>query len=153
MEFGDLGAVIALDQQSFSLPWPESSFHFELEKNQSSRCWVAEIPGDNPLLVGMIVVWLIMDEVHIATFAVDPFHRKLHVGQRLLANTLMDGVKHGAQKSFLEVRSGNLAAREMYRKFGYQEVGVRKGYYSDNHEDAIMMNLDRIDMELLKTLL
>lgn len=153
MESRDLEEVTTLDQQSFSLPWPESSFHYELEKNQSSRCWVAEIPGENPHVVGMIVVWLIVDEVHIATFAVDPFRRKLHIGQRLLAFTLIDGVNHGARKSFLEVRSGNLAAREMYRKFGYQEVGVRKGYYSDNHEDAIMMNLEWIDVELLKTLL
>jgi len=71
----------------------------------------------------------------------------------LLAFTLADGIKSGGTKSFLEVRSGNLAARALYRKFGYEEVGIRKKYYSDNGEDAILMNLDPIDSKLVKSLL
>jgi ribosomal-protein-alanine N-acetyltransferase len=153
MEPRDLPAVIALDKQSFTLPWPESSFQFEVEKNQAARCWVAELPGQTPIIVGMIVVWLILDEVHIATIAVDPAKRGLHIGQRLLAYTLLDGIAKGAIKSFLEVRRGNQAARALYKKFGFQEVGVRKKYYSDNGEDAILLNLDPIDPNLLKTLL
>ena len=153
MEPRDLPSVIALDQQSFSLPWPESSFHFELEKNPAARCWVAEMTDDPTMVVGMIVVWLILDEVHIATFAVDPQARRLHIGQILLARTLVNGVENGATKSFLEVRSGNLAACALYLKFGFEEVGVRKKYYSDNGEDAIMMNLDPINLQLLKTFL
>ena len=148
----DLAAVIALDQVSFSLPWPKSAFNFEMEKNAAARCWVAELPGDQTTVVGMIVVWLIIDEVHIATFAVDPAQRRLHIGQKLLAFTLLNGVNQGATKSFLEVRRGNVAARTLYQKFGYQEVGVRKKYYSDNGEDAILANLDPIDAGLLKTL-
>ena len=153
MEPRDLPRVIELDQQSFTLPWTESAFHFEVEKNPAARCWVAEIPGDSPVIVGMIVVWLIMDEIHIATLAVDPTQRRLQVGQRLLAFTLADGIKSGATKSFLEVRYGNQAARALYRKFGFEEVGIRKKYYSDNGEDAILMNLDPIDSELVKSLL
>ena len=153
MEPRDLPAVIALDQQSFSLPWPESSFHFEVEKNPAARCWVAETSDDPIIVAGMIVAWLIIDEVHIATFAVDPRMRHLHIGQVLLAHTLTNGVENGAMKSFLEVRCGNLAARALYLKFGFEEVGVRKKYYSDNGEDAIMMNLDPINPALLKTLL
>lgn len=153
METRDLPRVIELDQQSFTLPWTESAFHFEVEKNPAARCWVAEIPGDSPMIVGMIVVWLIMDEIHIATLAVDPAQRRLRVGEQLLAYTLADGIKSGAMKSFLEVRSGNLAARALYRKFGFDEVGIRKKYYSDNGEDAILMNLDPIDSQLVKSLL
>lgn len=150
MEPRDLPVVIALDASSFSLPWPESAFHFEVEKNDASRCWVAEIAADPPVLAGMMIAWLILDELHIATFAVDPAWRRQHIGQRLLAFTLANGLEHGAQKSFLEVRRGNLAARSLYTSFGYEEVGVRKKYYSDNGEDAIMLNLDPINPELLK---
>jgi len=153
MEPRDLPRVIELDQQSFALPWSESAFHFEVEKNLAARCWVAEISGDSPVIVGMIVVWLIMDEIHIATLAVDPTQRRLLVGQRLLAFTLAGGIESGATKSFLEVRHGNLAARALYRMFGFEEVGIRKKYYSDNGEDAILMNLDPIDSELVKSLL
>lgn len=152
MDPADLPAVITLDQSSFSLPWPESAFHFEIEKNPAARCWVAEVPGDTPAIVGMIVVWLIIDEVHIATFAVDPTMRQQRIGQKMLAFTLSNGFENGATKAFLEVRSGNLAARALYQKFGFEEVGVRKKYYSDNGEDAILMNLDPIDPGLLKML-
>jgi [ribosomal protein S18]-alanine N-acetyltransferase len=152
MEPADVPVVIALDQGSFSLPWPASAFHFEVEKNPAARCWVAEVPGPPPAIVGMIVVWLIIDEVHIATFAVDPSQRRQRIGQKILAFTLLDGVENGATKSFLEVRRSNLAARTLYRKFGFEEVYIRKKYYSDNGEDAILMNLDPIDPGLLKTL-
>lgn len=152
MEPTDLPAIIALDQGSFSLPWPESAFHFEIEKNPAARCWVAEIHGPPAAIVGMIVVWLIIDEVHIATFAVDPSQRRQRFGQKILAFTLLNGVENGATKAFLEVRRSNLVARALYQKFGFEEVGVRKRYYSDNGEDAILMNLEPIDPGLLKTL-
>ncbi len=151
MEARDIQTVIALDRQSFSLPWPESAFHYEVEKNTASRCWVAELSDEinNPVLVGMIVVWLILDELHIATIAVDPKYRHLHVGQRLLAHTLIDGIEQGANKAYLEVRKGNVAARELYHKFGFIDVGVRRWYYQDNREDAILMNLEDLNKDRL----
>jgi len=147
MEARDIQSVVVLDRQSFSLPWPESAFHYEVEKNSASRCWVAELIDDtkNPVLVGMIVVWLILDEVHIATIAVNPIFRQLHIGQRLLAHTLINAIELGAKKAFLEVRKGNLAAQALYSKFGFIEVGVRRWYYQDNREDAILMNLEEMD--------
>lgn len=154
MEARDIPMVIALDRQSFSLPWPESAFHYEVEKNTASRCWVAEFSEEtnDPILVGMIVVWLILDEVHIATIAVNPTFRHLHIGQRLLIHTLIDMVDLGAIKAFLEVRKSNQAARELYRKFGFVEVGVRRWYYQDNREDAILMNLEELDKDRLISL-
>lgn len=151
MEEDDIQSVIALDRQSFSLPWPESAFHYEVEKNTASRCWVAELNEVEKkiVLVGMIVVWLILDEVHIATIAVNPTFYHLHIGQRLLAHTLIDALDLGAKKAFLEVRKGNLAARALYRKFGFVEVGVRRWYYQDNREDAILMNLEDLDKDRL----
>jgi ribosomal-protein-alanine N-acetyltransferase len=155
MEVKDLPQVIELDQRSFSLPWPERSFRFELEKNEVSRCWVAELtpPGTAPTLVGMIVVWLIEDEVHVATLAVAPEYRRQKIAQRLLAYTLIDAYHSGVSSSFLEVRRGNQAAISMYQRFGYREVGVRRNYYKDNGEDAVLMDLVPLDLEKLSTFL
>lgn len=153
MEITDLADVAILDRLSFNLPWPESSFKFEIENNPVSRCWVAEVEGEGgPIIVGMIVIWLIVDEAHVATFAIHPDYRRMHIGRRLLSFTLIDAYHSGAVRSFLEVRSGNQAARNLYTHFGYREVGVRKHYYKDNGEDAIMMNLEEIDLEKLESL-
>jgi ribosomal-protein-alanine N-acetyltransferase len=153
MEIQDLQKVSELDKISFSLPWPESSFKFEIEHNQVSRCWVAEIASEasQPVVIGMIVAWLIVDEVHIATLAVQPEYRKLHIAQQLLIRILTDGYRSGAVKAFLEVRKSNLAARSLYKKFGFVESGVRKRYYQDNGEDAVLMNLDEFDLDLWKS--
>lgn len=150
MTITDLDQVIEIDHASFTLPWPQSSFKFEIEKNDASRCWVA-VSGSK--IVGMIVTWLIVDEVHIATFAVSPTLRRHKIAKRLLAHTLMDAYKQGARKAFLEVRESNLPARELYKKFGFEEAGVRKEYYQDNKEDAVMMNLEKIEIDLLESLL
>lgn len=132
----DLEQVIAIDQVSFSLPWPPRSFRFELTDNPASRCWVAEVDGR---VAGMLVGWMIVDEIHIATIATHPDFRRRGIGQALLAHTLQAAMEEGAISSFLEVRESNDAALEMYRKFGYVESGRREGYYKDNDESAILM--------------
>jgi len=142
----DVPAVVDLDQKSFSLPWPERSFRFELTDNPASRCWVAELDGK---IVGMIVAWLIVDEAHVATIATDPDFRRRGIAKRLLSHALRKLIEQGAQSSFLEVRASNVAAQEMYRKFGYEEAGRRQRYYKDNDEDAILMNLDSLKVERL----
>jgi [ribosomal protein S18]-alanine N-acetyltransferase len=146
----DLERVIEIDRLSFSLPWPERSFHFEVEKNEAARAWIAEAANDDgtTVLVGMIVGWLILDEIHVATIATDPAFRKQGIGRQLMVHLLREAYKEGARISFLEVRRGNEAAREMYRSLGYQEDGVRPRYYQDNHEDAILMSLREIDPDL-----
>jgi len=146
MTVEDVPAVSELDQKSFSLPWPERSFRFELTDNPASRCWVAELDGK---VIGMIVVWLIVDEAHVATLATHPDFRRQGIGRRLLAHALRHMIEEGARSSFLEVRESNVAAQEMYRKFGYQESGRRRRYYKDNDEDAILMNLDSLNVEQL----
>lgn len=146
MTLDDIPTVVDLDQKSFSLPWPERSFRFELTDNPASRCWVAELDGK---VVGMIVVWLIVDEAHIATIATHPDFRRKGVAKRLLSHALQKLMEQGARSSFLEVRESNLAAQEMYRKFGYEETGRRRRYYKDNDEDAILMNLGSLSAESL----
>jgi ribosomal-protein-alanine N-acetyltransferase len=146
MTIDDVPAVVELDQKSFSLPWPERSFRFELTDNPASRCWVAELDGK---IIGMIVVWLLVDEAHIATIATHPDFRRKGVAKRLLAHALRQMISEGARSSFLEVRESNLVAQEMYRKFGFEETGRRRRYYKDNDEDAILMNLDSLQVERL----
>ncbi|MEP7136424.1 MAG: ribosomal protein S18-alanine N-acetyltransferase [Chloroflexota bacterium] len=148
MTVEDVPAAAALDQISFSLPWPERSFHFEVTGNPASRCWVAEVDGR---IVGMIVAWLFVDEVHIATLATHPDFRRQGIAQKLLTHTLRYTFDEGAVSSFLEVRESNLAAQEMYRKFGYENTGRRKRYYKDNDEDAILMTLESLNVEKLKS--
>ena len=145
MTLDDLEQVVALDQMSFSLPWPPRSFQFELTDNPASRCWVADLDGR---VVGMVVAWLIVDEIHIATIATHPDFRKQGIGKKLLSFSLQSAKDEGALTSFLEVRESNEAALMMYDKFGYVESGRREGYYKDNGEDAILMSLASLNVEV-----
>lgn len=142
MTLEDLPAVIELDKLSFSLPWPERSFRFELTDNPASRCWVIET---DERIVGMLVAWMLVDEAHIATLATHPDHRRQGIARKLLEHALRYMAQEGAVSSFLEVRESNAAAREMYRKFGYEETGRRKRYYKDTGEDAILMTLKGLE--------
>lgn len=135
----DVPAVHEIDLLAFSLPWPERSFRFEVTSNPAARCWVAESEGR---IVGMIVVWMIVDEAHIATIATHPDFRRQGIGDELLTHALVSALSEGAVKSLLEVRASNEAAQRMYRRFGYVEDGRRPRYYKDNNEDAILMSLD-----------
>jgi len=138
MTVEDIPAAHQLDELSFSLPWPERSLRYEVNNNPSARCWAAKVEGQ---LVGMLILWMIMDEAHIATIATHPGFRRVGVGSQLLENALQSAIADGARKVFLEVRAGNMAAQEMYKKFGFAEDGRRLRYYKDNHEDAVLMSL------------
>ena len=138
----DVPAVHAIDLLSFSLPWPERSFRYELTENQVSRGWVADVDGT---IAAMLVLWLIVDEAHIATIAVHPDFRRQGIGEQILLYALRAARNEGAQRAFLEVRAGNIAAQAMYKKYGFEVVGVRPGYYKDNNEDALLMNLEKFD--------
>lgn len=139
MTLNDLEQVVAIDQISFPLPWPPHSFRYELTDNPTSRCWVAEAEGG---VVAMLVGWLVMDEIHIATLATHPAFRRRGIGKRLLLHALRSAQAEGAVKAFLEVRESNKTAQEMYRSFGFVEDGRRKEYYKDNAENAILMTLN-----------
>jgi ribosomal-protein-alanine N-acetyltransferase len=144
MTLDDLPQVIKIDQASFSLPWPERSFRFEITDNPASRCWVAE--GDDRI-VGMLVLWLIVDEAHIATIAVHPDYRRQGIGQALLLHSLKSANEEGAVSSFLEVRESNMTAQTMYRKYGFVETGKRLHYYKDNDENAILMSANLANLK------
>jgi ribosomal-protein-alanine N-acetyltransferase len=141
MTLDDIGQVLEIDRASFNQPWPERSFRFEVENNPASRAWVAE---QNGRIVGMIVAWLMIDEAHIATIATHPQFRRQGIASHLLRHALDYMRDEGAVSSFLEVRESNLAAQELYRRFGFEETGRRPRYYKDNGEDAILMLLESL---------
>ena len=120
----------------------ERSFRFEITDNQVSRGWVAEVDGK---IAAMLVLWFIVDEAHIATIAVHPDFRRQGLGEQILLHALRAARAEGASRAFLEVRAGNIAAQAMYKKYGFYVAGVRPGYYKDNNEDAILMNLENLD--------
>ncbi len=145
----DLEQVVAIDQMSFSLPWPPHSFRYELLENDVSRQWVAEVQpaGEAPKVVGMIIVWLILDEAHIATIAVHRDYRRRNIGREILLTALRECAAHGARSATLEVRENNAAALDMYAKLGFKVAGRRKHYYQDTDEDAILMSLESTGLE------
>ncbi|MEA5077168.1 MAG: ribosomal protein S18-alanine N-acetyltransferase [Anaerolineaceae bacterium] len=150
MQLEDLDRVVEIDHASFSLPWPRSSFVFELKENEASRCWVAEVvdPNGQPILAGLLVTWLIVDELHIATIATAAEFRRHHIGRRLMVHGLSEAMQEGAVVSYLEVRRSNIAAQTLYTRLGYQEDAIRPRYYQDNNEDAILMSLQPINPAL-----
>lgn len=141
MTEADIEQVVAIDQISFSLPWPASSFHFEVKDNLASRHWVADMDGR---VVAMLVGWLIVDEFHIATIATHPDFRRCGIGRRLLVHAINAAGDEGIVRAFLEVREGNAGAIHMYHSLGFVEDGRREGYYADNNEDAILMSLYKL---------
>ena len=147
MRQDDLEQVEAIDRVSFSIPWPKKAFQYELNDNPRSTLWVAEAntPGRKNQVVGVIVSWLIMDEVHIATLAIHPNHRGKGIAQRLILASLQDAVKKGARQATLEVRANNIPAQELYRGFGFIVVGRRVRYYRDNNEDALIMTVTELE--------
>ena len=151
MKLEDIPRVREIDVLSFSLPWPEKSYQFELTNNPSSLSLVAEI---NPcetgsIVIGMAVVWIVVDEAHIATLAIHPKFRGNGYGKKLLAELMRQSIQRGAILATLEVRDNNRLAQQIYKNFGFTTVGQRSHYYKDNNEDAMIMTVDKLGLAYL----
>ncbi len=154
MKVDDIPRVHEIDVLSFALPWPVQSYRFELTENPTTQAIVAELQdsADNAQIIGMSVVWIVIDEAHIATIAIHPEFRGRGFGKKLLVESLRRSIEHGARLATLEVREHNLIALQMYRQFGFRIAGRRSRYYKDNQEDAIIMTLEKMDAEYLARL-
>ncbi len=132
------GQILRIERESFPSPWDSRSFASEMDRD-ISQFWVAVADG---LLIGYICFWIAAREVHLLNIAVRKDWRRRGLGRRLLLKMLEIGTDSDAEAAWLEVRPSNLAARALYRKMGFREVGRRPGYYSESHEDAILMTVD-----------
>ena len=141
MRVDDLDAVQEIERRSFRTPWPAHAYRTELETNRLAQYLVARIDGR---VVGYGGIWLMADEAHITTFAVDPDWRRRGIGERLLLALLDLAIARNAHEATLEVRLSNLPARRLYEKYGFRPVGLRPRYYSDDNEDALIMTTEAL---------
>ncbi len=163
MTLDDLSAVMAIDQASFPRPWPETSWRYEIERNPHARNFVARtaVPAPAPrswlqrllrakrapvaapgwVITGIACMWVVLDEAHLATIAAHPGYRGRKIGERVLAHCVDAARRSNCATMLLEVRVSNIAAQGLYRKYGFVVTGERKRYYSDNQEDAFLMNI------------
>ena len=142
MGLGDLPAVHAIERASFFPPWPDEAYRNELQTNRLATYLVARL---DDVVIGFAGLWLMVDEAHVTTFAVDPAWRRRTVGERLLVALLDVAMARGAREATLEVRLSNMGARRLYEKYGFRPVGLRPRYYTDNGEDALIMTTDPLD--------
>jgi len=142
MGLADLPSVHAIERASFFPPWPDEAYRNELQTNRLATYLVARL---DDVVIGFAGMWLMVDEAHVTTFAVDPAWRRRQVGGRMLVALLDVAMARGAREATLEVRLSNVAARRLYEKFGFRPVGLRPRYYSDNGEDALIMTTEALD--------
>ena len=136
MRLRDLDQVLRIERLSFSAPWSRAAFLSELLENDRARYFVARI-GDQ--VVGYTGMWIIIDEGHITNVAVQPHWRNRGIATQLL-DALDDVARaNGVRRMTLEVRKSNIVAHTLYEKLGFRDAGIRRAYYRDNNEDAIIM--------------
>lgn len=161
MRMEDIPQVVAIDRASFSTPWSANTYQFEINNRETSHLVVIEVSDvhsqpargllglihrlrnsrSTAAIVGYGGCWLIAGEAHISTIAVHPDFRGKGLGELLLASMLLRAMNLEGEYSVLEVRASNTNAQALYLKYEYQVVGRRKGYYRDNAEDALLMEV------------
>ncbi|WP_066638321.1 ribosomal protein S18-alanine N-acetyltransferase [Desulfolucanica intricata] len=143
MKVEHLDQVTEIEKKCFLTPWSRYAFTYEILQNDFAHYIVALV--DNQV-VGYAGMWVVIDEAHITNVAVHPNYRGKQIGESLMKQMFIRAALRGAAKMTLEVRRSNEPAKRLYTQMGFKEYGVRKGYYSDTNEDAIIMWKD----ELLK---
>ncbi|MBU8908566.1 ribosomal protein S18-alanine N-acetyltransferase [Desertibacillus haloalkaliphilus] len=136
MSVEDIEDVIVVEQDAFPVPWSREAFQNELTNNQFAHYLVVEVDGK---VVGYCGVWVVIDEAHITNIAIHSNYRGKKFGEILLIHALDLAKTFGAKKMTLEVRVSNEIAKQLYEKLGFQSGGIRKKYYTDNLEDALIM--------------
>jgi [ribosomal protein S18]-alanine N-acetyltransferase len=137
-----LRSVLRIEAEVYPRPWSFSLFLSELAL-RTSRVYVVARCGDE--IVGYAGLMLALEDAHVTTIAVDPEWHRRHVATRLLLHLAHAAQKRGSKNLTLEVRVGNSAAQNMYRRFGFRPAGIRKNYYSETNEDALVMWANDID--------
>ena len=136
MTIDDIENVVVVENKCFSTPWSKNSFIRELTENEIALYLVAKVEN---IAVGYIGAWKIQNEGHITNIAVHPDYRGQGIGNMLVSELLSLCEKEGINAFTLEVRRSNIIAQNLYKKFQFAECGIRKRYYADTNEDAIIM--------------
>jgi len=133
----DLDAVVALEAVSFTNPWPRDMLARELMQSAVSRLYVLRTV--DRAVAAFCLCWMIVDELHINTIAVDPALRRHGLATRLIRHVMAEAALGGARRATLEVRRSNTAALALYERLGFAVCAVRPGYYSAPDEDALIL--------------
>jgi len=136
MALDDIDRIVEIENMSFHTPWTKENFLFELTENKCAVYMVGEIDGN---VVGYGGMWKMVDEGHITNIAVDPKYRHRGVGDAILSALEKYASKNGITSMTLEVRTQNKPARSLYSKHGFKDEAIRKGYYTNPADDAIIM--------------
>jgi [ribosomal protein S18]-alanine N-acetyltransferase len=137
LEESDLDEVLTIEEASFTNPWTRQMFLWELQNAGVSYGFVLRTPEWR--VAAFCTVWVVLDEIHINNIAVRPESRGGGVGRALLEFVLRLGSGLGARRATLEVRRSNVAALKLYEKLGFEVGGVRKNYYANPVEDALIL--------------
>lgn len=132
----DIPGVLEVEEKSFTSPWSREAFVFELFHNKVAYYLVAKAEDK---VIGYGGMWLLLDEAHVTNIAVHPDWRRRGVGEKLLSRLMADAKERGAERMTLEVRKSNWSARRLYEKLGFVTLGCRRNYYTETHEDALIM--------------
>ena len=134
-----IGQVLAIERAVFDSPWTSQMFQQEVRGVFGSYPTVAVVDGR---VVGYQVAWFVEDEVHLVNIAIRKGYQERGIGSMLLRRLIEDALQKRKAIITLEVRASNEVAQTFYHRFLFRTIGVRKGYYSDNREDALLMSLD-----------
>ena len=139
-----LRSVMRIEVQVYPRPWSLSLFMSELALRSTRVYYVARVEG---IVAGYAGLMMTVDDGHITTIAVDPAWQRHKIATRLLLALARQAIARGATSLTLEVRVGNKAAQDLYRAFGFRPCGIRKNYYVETNEDALVMWADDVDSE------
>ncbi len=137
MTVNDVQAVHAIEVASFPAPWTLDSFYYEMTENNFANYIVAE--DEQGKIVGFCGMWIVIDTAQITNVAVIQSVRGHGIGEGLMKEAIRIAQEQNVQVMSLEVRVSNIVAQNLYRKLGFQDGGIRKGYYTDNQEDALVL--------------
>ena len=136
----DLDAIVALEAQAFTNPWPRETLAWELGNSDVTRIYL--LRSDAGAVVAFCVSWVVFEELHINTLAVAPDERRKGLATLLLQRVLAEALKEGARKATLEVRASNTAALALYERLGFRVTSTRPRYYTNPDEDALILWLE-----------
>lgn len=149
MQKSDLDDVISIEAKAYGEHhWSKDSFMSELSNDLAKYFSVFNTDGQ---LIGYCGCWQILEEAHITNIAVSLDYRRKHIGEALLTTIIDECYRNMAKYITLEVRVGNKPAIALYEKYGFKSLGVRKGYYQDNNEDALIMWTENIFYDKFKS--